>query len=596
MKRRIVRIAVVIITLCLLALTANAQSTATRIDSYCTINADGDCMVNLTVTLHIETEEDFLVFPLPANATGITLNKGSAKTVKTDAAILVDISRLVRGMKGDFSMQFDYTIPKAVTLNEEKLEELGIEIKENPEEEGKEQLSLHIFQKEPLYLEIPVLCGFSYPVEKLNYVFVLPQGKLLENPHFSSIYRKNGIESDLITIVEGSMITGESKATLNDHEGVTMSMLVSQEMFPNVSTYRRTGNPEIIPMSVFAALAMLYWILFLRTTPLRRYRNMIPPEGITAGELGCRLTLSGGDLTMMVLSWAQLGYLLIRFDDKGRIILHKRMDMGNERSLFEIRIFGSLFGKRKAVDATGYQYAKLALRVEKMVPGEKTMCKTNSGNMKVFRILCCAVHFFCGICVAMNMTNIFALQILLGTVLSVLGAFSAWHIQEIAYRTHLRNKLRVFIGLGLCLVWIVLGLLAGQVWIPLVSVVGQFIFSYFAAYGGRRSDINRHDVAQILGLRHHVKKIPVEEVNYQMKMDPEYFFNLAPYALALGVLRPFSRNFGKRKLISCPYMIAKIEGRRTAEEWAHIIRETADLMDSRKKQMELERWMPIRLR
>ena len=58
-------------------------------------------------------------------------------------------------------------------------------------------------------------------------------------------------------------------------------------------------------------LALLYWLLTLRTLPLVSSRASTAPEGITAGELGCRLTLTGGDLTMMVFSWAQLGYLLI---------------------------------------------------------------------------------------------------------------------------------------------------------------------------------------------------------------------------------------------------------------------------------------------
>ena len=104
------------------------------------------------------------------------------------------------------------------------------------------------------------------------------------------------------------------------------------------------------------------------------------------------------------------------------------------------------------------------------------------------------VQLFCGICVAMNMTSIRVLQVILAVVLSIFGLISAWQIQEIAYRTHLRGKIRVFIALGLMVFWILLGLIAGQVWVPLASVVGQWLFSYFAAYGGRRNDLNRHDV------------------------------------------------------------------------------------------------------
>ena len=70
---------------------------------------------------------------------------------------------------------------------------------------------------------------------------------------------------------------------------------------------------------------------------------------------------------MMVFTWAQLGYLLIQTDGS-KVLLRKRMDMGNERSLFENKIFALLFGSRQTVDATGYPYAKLSRKVSAIVP------------------------------------------------------------------------------------------------------------------------------------------------------------------------------------------------------------------------------------
>ena len=58
-------------------------------------------------------------------------------------------------------------------------------------------------------------------------------------------------------------------------------MVVPQDMFPTVSTYIREGNPEIKPMIICAVVALLYWILFLRTLPMFRIRTSTPPEGIT---------------------------------------------------------------------------------------------------------------------------------------------------------------------------------------------------------------------------------------------------------------------------------------------------------------------------
>ena len=71
---------------------------------------------------------------------------------------------------------------------------------------------------------------------------------------------------------------------------------------------------------------------------------------------------------------------------------------------------------------------------------------------------------------------------------------------------------------------------------------------------------------------------------------------MAPYAIAMGVDGAFSKHFGKRKLRPCPYYISGLQGKRTAQEWAKAMRETADLLDARQRQMELERYAFIRIR
>ena len=61
-------------------------------------------------------------------------------------------------------------------------------------------------------------------------------------PKFTSIYRQESIASDLTVTVSSNQIIGASKTILNDHEGITMTMLVDQKMFPTVSTYIRRAT------------------------------------------------------------------------------------------------------------------------------------------------------------------------------------------------------------------------------------------------------------------------------------------------------------------------------------------------------------------
>ena len=575
MKRLFAVLTVCIALLAALVTPASAESAASRVDLMCTVNSEGDCLVTMNVTLFLDQSYNSLSFPLPANAKDISLNQSMASTKKTDSAVLVDISRYTKDYIGQLPLVFNYTIPNAVKVDRDQEVKLGTERR--------------------ILLTIPMLCGFELPVQQLSFIVNMPSADLPNPPYFTSIYRQESVGSDLSVNIDKNQIIGASKVGLNDHDGITMTMVVPKEMFPTVSTYVREGNPEITPMLIFAGLALLYWLLFLRTLPIVRSRTSTAPEGITAGELGCRLTLSGGDLTMMVFSWAQLGYLMIYMDDNGRVLLQKRMDMGNERNAFENKVFRTLFSKRQVVDATGMGYAKLVRKVATHIPQERNMYKGNSGNMKIFRGLCCGSMIFCGICVAMNMSEIPVLYILMSIVLSVFGAVSAWLIQDMAYRTHLRGKVPVYIGFVCFLIWVLLGWLCGQIWIPLCCALGQLLMGYFAAYGGRRSDLGRHDASQVLGLRRYLKKLPREEIGRLLENDPDYYFNMAPYALAMGVINPYSRTFSRRKLDQCPYLMTQTPGKHTAEEWGHLMADAADLMDARSRQMMVEKWTAIQI-
>ena len=575
MKRLFSALCVLLLLMGTLVVPASAESVASKVDLMCTVNSEGDCLVTMNVTLHLEQAYPELSFPLPPSAKDISLNQSMASTKKTASAILVDISRYTREYVGDLPLVFSYTLPQAVKVDAQQEIKLG--------------------EQRRIMLTIPMLCGFELPVQSLSFIVNMPSPEMTNPPYFSSIYRQESVGSDLSVNVAQNQIIGSSKRGLNDHDGITMTMVVPHEMFPTVSTYVREGNPELIPMLILAGLALLYWIFFLRTMPIVRSRTSTPPEGITAGELGCRLTLSGGDLTMMVFSWAQMGYLLIQLEENGRVLLHKRMDMGNERSAYENKIFRALFGNRRVVDATGMPYARLVRKVQGSVSMERNMYRGNSGNMKIFRGLACGSMLLCGVCVAMNMSNVPAVYIVLSIILSVFGAVSGWLIQDIAYRTHLRGKVPVYIGFVCILMWIALGVLCGQVWIPLGCCVGEFLIGYLAAYGGRRSDLGRHDASQVLGLRRYVKRLPKEDLGRLLANDPEYYFNMAPFALAMGVINPFSAGFGQRKFSQCPYLVTPVTGKRTAEEWGYLMADTADLMDSLSRRMMVERWTAIHI-
>ena len=563
----------------LLPLRAQAASAATRLDYTATINVDGEALVSLTLNLHLEAINQNLTYPLPGTATNITVNGASPATNKSGSLTIVSLARVTGGQPGDYVVTISYSLPKVVT----------VAMKTDPLNKSKQ-----IVDKDNLKLELPLLSGFAYPISAMNYTITLP-GEFTSTPDFYSTYQQNGLASELNLLYNGNMLTGSSKSGFNDHESVYMTMTLPPDMFPGVSTYQRTGNPELVPMGILAGTALLYWLLFLRTFPAKRESCTIPPEGITAGELDCRLFLKGADLTTMVLCWAQLGYILIQVDGR-RVLLHKRMDMGNERSLFEVRTFRSLFGDRRVVDASSLAYAKTLRKARGMVPGESAICHSNERKRNIYRYILCVSQVFCGICMAMNMTSILALQILLSLLFGALAVVTAWQLHKVAYCTIGRDKTGLITAGVSLLVWLIIGLIAKAVWISLAECAGQILLGFPAAWGGRRSEVNRHEVAQLRGLRHYLSHMPAEDVQRLLAADSSYYFLMAPYAMALGVLHPFTLAFGKRKLPQCPYIVTRVQGSRKAEDWETLLKDLTSSMDARAKRMEMDRWLAVRFR
>lgn len=565
MRRKLLCILLCVTLFLGLSVTASADSAASGIQIYASLNSGGDAEVTLTARIRIEEPVESMAFPLPLNATDITLNNRGVSSSKYSNATWVTLPD-ISGFVGEYIATFNFEIPDVVKMVDKKLT-----------------------------LDLPLLSGFELPVESANITVMLP-GVVETRPTFKSIYHQDSIETILTTTINNNLISGLITTTLKDRETLSMTMVVPEEMFSGVSTYVREGNPEVVPMGVCAALAFLYWLLFLRTLPFIRTRRATPPEGITAGELGNRLTLSGADLTMMVFTWAQLGYLSIHLEDSGRVLLQKRMSMGNERSSFENKAFKLLFGTKTYVDGTGTAYARLARKVALSVPGKKILSKGKYGNTKIMRYLSCGVHLFCGVCFAMNMLTVPALQVIVAIALGAIGVFSAWFIQEGMYRIHLRYKKPLILSLVLSVLWIGLGIWAGQWIIATASVSAQLLCGIAAAYGGRRTDLGRQNAAQILGLRSYYKTVTKEDLTRIQKNDPEFFFNNISYAMALGVDKAFAKRFGSRKMPPCPYFSCGVRTAMTASDWVRFLHETAEILDDRQRQMQWEKYAVIRIR
>ena len=385
------------------------------------------------------------------------------------------------------------------------------------------------------------------------------------------------------------MISGRIQGGLNDHETLTMTLQVSDDMFPQNIVKRWSLSYDDLLQYGLILLALAYWLIFLRCPLPHRVRCLQAPDGMTAGQLGCVLSGLGVDFSMMVLSWAQMGYLTIHMDRHNRVMLRKTMDMGNERSDFEVRTFKTLFGKRDKVDGSGEFYARLSRKVGRSIPGVVHYFKKSASNPLIFRCIAAAIGAVSGYSLAIAFATDTAWQVVLAILLVSLGGVMSWLIQTGVRGIHLRHRLDLMIGIAGAVLWLFLSMIAGEGIVGFLVVASQILAGLAAIHGGKRTEAGLQARNEILGLRKYLRTVTPEELAQIMENNPEYYFAMVPHALALGVDRAFARQFGREKLAECPYLSVYGRTSLTARQWNELLRQMLQIVDARRRKLVWEK-------
>ena len=549
--RRILILLAVLLCLGALVLPVSARNGAESVQMQVGVADDGSCAIDMTVKVNFDAGVDNPGFPVPGAATEITLN-GDAVTGTTRKGITWISLRSV----GDGTFHLRYRLPGVVTTEKDQ----------------------------PMMLDLPLLSGFQYPVDKLEFTITLP-GDIVKDVNFTSSYYQNNASSILDITVEGPVLKGKAE-NLKDHETLSMSMEVDAKMFPNAAKAARAMNLVDIAAVVIALVAVAYYLLVLRPKLPRRSVRTDAPDGVYPGDTSLWFYGRPVDFSMLVVTWAQLGYLRIQLEDHGRVLLHKRMEMGNERSVFENHYYRALFGRRRVVDGSSLHYAQLCRYANKKRPYIRAVYKKNPVFRHIFPVLCAVSGLLSGITMAVAFAPyaIF-LRILLATLCTIMSVL----IFRGAGRIWERKRLPMFVALGCIVLWLLLGALSGTFGKSLLMVLFLIVAGMAGSVGGKRTDPGQQAMHQLLALRRHMATTSKAELQRQMKANPAYFHDLAPYALALGADRSFGRRFGRMRLPECTWLIGRHRGQMSASEWIAMLRTAVDALDARAKRLPLER-------
>lgn len=552
------RILALLICIFLFAVPVHASNAAASVSTTAVVGDNSACQVTIEADIRLDDPARGLKFPLGTDIDSVTLNGTPALLTQSGGITSVNLSHL-DGKMGLFTCTISYRINSVVTIDDD----------------GKQVVN------------VPLLYGFPYPVEQMSFRVTMPT-EFETVPAFYSGYHGQDIERQMSTTVEGSVIAGRVEQELKDSETLFLTLAATEGMFPASRNFGGSLSFDAAAMGICAALATLLWLLTMACLPRIAPRRATVPEGISVGQMGCYLVRKTADLPAMILQWAQLGYLTIHVSKNNRVFLHKKMDMGNERSAFELRCFRDLFGRKQMMDVSGSRFQKVCEKCAGMSRRAANGYVFPQGSNKLFRLISCLLGFFAGIAMGDSISTDHNWRMVIMGAMGLVGAVLCWFIQEGMDSLHLRDKASLKLSIAAAAAALTAGVLCGCTGYALGAVAWNLLAGLMAAYGGRRTENGLRIRTEILGLRRHMRKANSSELCRILASNRNYYFELAPYALAFGLDKQFAQKFGDARLPACTWLDSGIDNR-TAPEWYSQLRKVYKAMISGRKPTLAER-------
>lgn len=539
---------------CLLALCTGvcaAEPVISEMKTDCTLTGSSSCQVTQSFTLEISGAQTQLRFPLSAGAKKASV-AGYQTQKQTDGDCPVLVLTDANGFTGTRSFTVMYTISGLAS-----------------EADGVQTLSLPLMSAK-----------WDYPISK--YVFTVTLPKPFESyPAFTSGYHGDVISDYIDLDVSESRITGVIETGLKDHESLEMTLTLDKSYFSGAHTTLSFGWAGTAIILLLLALAFLYWFSSLRSARVRVSSRMLPPDAALPCDM--LFLLAGGPIqfNMLVCHWASLGYLTISCGKNERVVLRRRVDMGNERRPAEVRLFQMLFSQGDVCEGASLLYKRTAEKADAVLRRYwvRKLYRKSSGNPLLAR----AFGLLAGALAAAEAASPllpagFVRWLLLIAAFLIGGALSAviLHAPSAYYQG---KKLFVALAALAAVALLTLAQFGEGLLAVLLVIVCLVLLGLLTLHGGRRTAFGDEIVTQAMSYRRFLRRVTQSQLLSRLAQDSQYFYRILPYAEAIGLGAGLARTLGNTELEQCDWYQEQQPLPRTAAGFYSHLQEALALLE-----------------
>ncbi len=395
---------------------------------------------------------------------------------------------------------------------------------------------------------------------------------------FDSPVGVTGESKDALSIVvTGNTISGSYNADLGPGDALTVQLMLPNNYFQFVSndTY---GLSAMIISGIFAIAMATIFYLFGKDDPLVDSVEFHAPSGMTSAEVGVVIdgVANDGDVISLILDWGRRGLINI-IDDEDTLTLVKKTDLEPTARKYERVMFDKLFKDSDEVDVKSLseRFYTTINRVEKLLDkyfdtNKRRLYTTTSTTLQSIGVFLS----FLPIAVASFMLSYnYYYDMVVALIWVAIDA-----VTIIAFSTimvYLDNRRYVHKWYTKILLYIVCSLLFSipvilliyitvdtrtSIWYSIVCILFNILVILIVRFMKKRTEFGNQVLGQVIGLRNFI--IVAEEDRLQELVDenPYYFYDILPFAYALGLTDVWNDHFKKLTIQPCDWYTSSMYG------------------------------------
>lgn len=361
--------------------------------------------------------------------------------------------------------------------------------------------------------------------------------------------------------IHDTTIYANLSTPLNNYQGVTVQLILPDYYFEYPKPFDWTWI--IFGGCLFISIgSIILFFLYGKDGLIIKSIQFNAPKDMTCAVVSYIVDghVNQKDIVTLIIEWANRGYLMIEEVDQKTLRLIKLKEMREEAPKYERTLFNALFIKKDEVftDKLGedfYHHVDKAMNdVTRFYSHkENRVFYKSSRVIQILELIFAALPMVGGIMYTIYNVVYEMLWSVLGGVVFLIFAIAC--ISLLYYTVSSRYTMKRSKFSGLLVVSFILSCitiasyhavfiwLKGNAVVLYSTLVTSMILVWVALFMDKRTPKGNEWLGEILGLRDFIETAEKDRLEALVHDNPQYFYNILPYAYVLGISDVWSKKF-----------------------------------------------------